>query len=114
MHITLNGARRTIRTVFQMLVGLAAMAPLIYSSATQHDPKEATGWAAVALAIAAGVTRVMAVPAVEDFLQRTPGLSWLAAKRPEVGVPVSDDAGGDDLIVPLPDDADLPSDHQGA
>lgn len=73
--------RSTVRTLFQALVGLAAMAPLIYSAATEHDPAEAGGWAALALAISGGVTRVMSLPAVEQFLRRfVPFLS--AAPRP--------------------------------
>lgn len=113
MRVTLNGARRTIRTVFQMLVGAAAMAPFIYSAATQHDAKEATGWAAVALGIAAAVTRVMAMPAVEDFLQRW--LPWLSAKAPQYAVPVDDENG----LVPndpgeLPAADELPTEQPGA
>lgn len=104
MHITLNGARRTIRTVFQMLVGLAAMAPLIYSSATQHDAKEASGWAATALAISAAVTRIMALPAVENFLQHW--VPWLSAKAPEYAVPQEDT----DETPDLPADTELPPD----
>jgi hypothetical protein len=68
--IELNSARRVTRTVFAAVVGLAAMLPLIYSAAAQHDPGEATGWAALLLAIAGAITRVMAVPAVEAWLQR--------------------------------------------
>lgn len=62
--------RSTLRTVFQALVGLAAMAPLIYHAATDHDPALAGGWAATALAISAGVTRVMSSPAVETWLRK--------------------------------------------
>ena len=75
--LTLNGARRTARTIFAAVVGVAAMVPLIYSAATQGDPAQATGWAAVLLAIAGAVTRVMAVPAGELWLQRF--LPFLAA-----------------------------------
>jgi hypothetical protein len=77
-RITLNGARRVTRTVFAAIVGVAAMLPLIYSAAAQGDPAEATGWAAVLLGIAGAITRVMAVPAVELWLQRF--LPFLAAK----------------------------------
>jgi len=66
-----------IRTVFAGLVGVAAMVPLIYGAAAQGSPEEATGWTAVLLAIAGAVTRVMAVPAVELWLQRF--LPFLAA-----------------------------------
>lgn len=78
MNVTLNGWRRAARTVLAAVVGLAAMLPLIYQAAAQHDAGEATGWAAVLLAIAGAVTRVMALPAVEVFLQRF--LPFLAAQ----------------------------------
>lgn len=61
--------RATVRTAFAALVAVATMAPLIYSAATTNDADQATGWAASALAIAAAVTRVLALPAVESFLQ---------------------------------------------
>lgn len=69
--------RSTARTIFQALIGLAAMAPLIYQAATEHNPEAATGWVALALAISGGVTRVMALPGIESFLQQY--LSFLAA-----------------------------------
>lgn len=68
----MNGWRRTVRTIFQMAVGLAAMAPVIYTAITNGSPELAAGYAATALAIAAAITRVMALPGVERFLQ-----SWL-------------------------------------
>lgn len=68
--------RATVRTLFAMIVGAAAMAPLIYHAITQGDPDSATGWAAAALAIAGGITRVMALPAVDRFLARF--APWLA------------------------------------
>lgn len=72
--------RAVVRTVFQMGVGLAVMVPLIYSAATQHDPDTATGWVGLALVISGAVTRVMALPIVNDYIGRW--LPWLAA-RPE-------------------------------
>lgn len=67
--------RATIRTFFAAFITLAAIAPLIV---------EATGlnqgtlpWIATVLAVCAGVTRVMALPAVELFLSRF--LPFLAA-----------------------------------
>lgn len=75
--------RAAARTAFQVLVALAAMLPLIYSAASGGSPEAATGWAALALAIAAGVTRVMALPTVNAFLGSW--LPWLAARpaRPD-------------------------------
>lgn len=62
--------RSTLRTAFQALVAGAAVAPAVYSAATNHNADAATGWAALGLAIAAGITRVMALPSVETLLQR--------------------------------------------
>lgn len=69
--------RATVRTILAVIVALAAMAPAIYTAATQGSPEAATGAAALALGIAAAITRIMALPGVESFLQRF--LPWLAA-----------------------------------
>lgn len=66
---TVQPARRVARTIFQAIVGFAAMAPLIYSAATQHNPGEASGYAAIALAITGAITRIMALPQVDAFLK---------------------------------------------
>ena len=66
-----------VRGIFQALVALAAAAPLIYAAFTQQDPALAAGGVGTVLTIMAGVTRVMALPAVETFLQRF--VPWLAA-----------------------------------
>src|SRR5690349_13583184 len=73
--------RATARTVFQGVVGAAAMAGPVYGAATHHDPAAATGWAATGLAISAGVTRVMALPGVNEWLARF--LPFLAPDKPE-------------------------------
>lgn len=69
--------RAVIRTLVALIAALAAMAPLLYVAITLQSPEAATGAGAGALAIAAAITRVLALPAVEDFLQRF--LPWLAA-----------------------------------
>lgn len=69
--------RATVRTILAVIVALAAMAPSIYTAATQDNPEAATGAAALALTIAAAITRIMALPGVESFFQRF--LPWLAA-----------------------------------
>lgn len=69
--------RAVIRTVLAIIAALAGMAPLLYVAITQGSPEAATGAAAVALAIAAAITRILALPVVEEFLQRF--LPWLAA-----------------------------------
>lgn len=62
--------RSTVRTVFQAVVAGAAVAPSVYEAATHHNPEAATGWAAGGLFIAGAITRVMALPKVEELLQR--------------------------------------------
>jgi hypothetical protein len=70
--------RTTARTVFQFIVALATLLPFIvtdvYSSADAVPA--AVGQV---LAVAAGVTRLMANPAVEDFLAKY--FPWLAAEK---------------------------------
>lgn len=71
--------RSTLRTVFQALVGLAAIAPLVAAGveeATGYD-LEGVPFIVTALAAAAAVTRVMAIQAVEAWLRRF--LPFLAA-----------------------------------
>jgi hypothetical protein len=71
--------RSTARTVFQSLVGLAVIAPLIAAAieeATGYD-LDGVPFIAAVLAGAAAVARVMAVPAVEAWLRRF--LPFLAA-----------------------------------
>lgn len=84
--------RATVRTILAVIVALAAMAPSIYTAATQDNPEAATGAAALALTIAAAITRIMALPVVEAFLQRF--LPWLAAgtkadEPPTTGIEVT-------------------------
>ncbi|OIH81972.1 hypothetical protein BLJ79_21680 [Arthrobacter sp. UCD-GKA] len=79
--------RAVIRTLLAAVIALAAMAPLIYSAITQADPEGATGAAAGALAIAGAITRVLALPVVETFLQRF--VPWLAASARGDGDPAN-------------------------
>lgn len=67
--------RTTIRTGVQMLIALCALAP-VFVTELHLDP-EKLPWLAVPLAVAAGVTRLMAVPKVEQFLRRF--APWLSA-----------------------------------
>jgi hypothetical protein len=59
--------RATIRTAFAFLIGLAAAWALIIQAAGIDPGLE---WASTSLAIAAGITRVMALPAVDDLIRR--------------------------------------------
>lgn len=64
--------RATARTVFQALVSLAAIAPLVVAGveeATGYDI-DGLGFVVVVLAASAAVTRVMAIPGVEAWLTR--------------------------------------------
>ncbi|WP_224280649.1 hypothetical protein [Streptomyces sp. LS1784] len=65
----LDSTRRTIRTVLQTGLSLAAAAPLIVDAS--GIPQTAWGVGA-GLTVAAGVTRVMALPVVDRLLP-----SWL-------------------------------------
>ena len=69
--------RTTVRSGFQFVVGLAPMVPVIVDAS---GIPEGTAGVAGAIAISAGVTRVMALPAVDAFLQRF--IPWLAAAKP--------------------------------
>ncbi|MFF4751836.1 hypothetical protein [Streptomyces sp. NPDC001270] len=61
-----SATRRTIRTVIQAAVGLAATLPEIADA----SGLDALPWAAGAVAVAAGLARVMALPAVEQLFDR--------------------------------------------
>lgn len=69
--------RTALRTAFQALVSLAALAPFAVDAITDGSAAEQTGWVATYLAVSAAVTRLMAVPAVETFLRNY--LPFLAA-----------------------------------
>lgn len=70
--------RTTVRTVFQAIVSLAALTPFVLEAIADGDPTTLGPGAVVALAVSGAITRVMALPQVEDFLARSP-LRWLAA-----------------------------------
>ena len=74
--------RATARTAFQFIIGLAAMLPFLIGASGLDET-----WPPVAgaLAIAGAITRIMAVPQVEEFLASHPWTAWLAAE------PLSDD-----------------------
>jgi hypothetical protein len=80
--------RSTIRTVFQALLGLAVILPIMVQTAGL-DPATIP-WLAGVLAIAAAVTRLMAVPAVEGWLRRF--VPFLAA-APDPASETKDEGG---------------------
>lgn len=85
--------RSTVRTAFQILSGLLPMLPLIVDAS---GIDEAAPGVAGALAISSAVTRVMALPAVEQFLQRF--APFLAANPP---AKPTDDTGAFDSGIAL-------------
>lgn len=64
-----DSTKRTIRTTFQLVVSLMAALPLIVSAS--GVPETVPG-VALALAVGAAVTRIMAIPQVNDLLP-----SWM-------------------------------------
>lgn len=60
--------KSTIRTVFQAFIGLCVLAPLLVNAAGL-DPAQLP-WLGVVLGVAAAVTRIMALPGVEAWLQK--------------------------------------------
>lgn len=67
--------RTTLRTVFQAAVALAAVAGVLVEAL---GVDQTAPFVVAFLAVAAGVTRVMANPAVEVWLQKF--IPWLAAE----------------------------------
>lgn len=59
-----DSTRRTLRTALQSVVGLAAGLPMLVDA----SGLEQTGGVAVALTVAAAVTRVMSLPLVDELL----------------------------------------------
>ena len=68
--------RATVRTIFQFAVALATLLPFI-ASGVYTDPEQAPAIVGQVLAVAAIVTRVMAIRQVEEFLATF--FPWLAA-----------------------------------
>lgn len=69
--------RATFRTVFQGIVAAAAILPLVLSTAGIAP----VGLAGIAIVVAGALTRIMALPAVEEFLENY--IPILAAKPKE-------------------------------
>lgn len=76
-----DAAKRTVRTVIQTTVALAVALPAIIGAA---DIPDTLPWVVAALAVAGGLARVMALPAVEALLDRA-------------GLGLVDDAKGTDI-----------------
>lgn len=78
-----DAARRTLRTIVWTVIGLAAATPLIIDTA--GIPRTAAG-VSIVLAVAAGLTRVTALDAVQKLLP-----SWL---RTTASTPNTNDSTG--------------------
>ncbi|MHA7275377.1 hypothetical protein ACX80O_02420 [Arthrobacter sp. Hz1] len=75
--------RATARTMFAAIVAGAVLGPPIFTAITMGNPEGATGYAAIALGICGAITRIMAIPGVNHFLERF--LPFLAAApKPDV------------------------------
>ena len=62
--------RATARTALAFVSGAALSAPVLYTAVTNHSPEQATGAGLTALAVSAAITRVMAVPFVNEWLAK--------------------------------------------
>lgn len=62
--------RAVARTILQLIIGLAAAAPLIAAAITGDSPEAAGGALALFITASAAITRLMAVPYVNELLQR--------------------------------------------
>nr|WSZ96219.1 hypothetical protein OH820_11645 [Streptomyces sp. NBC_00857] len=86
-----DAARRTARTVVQTVIAFAVALPAIIDAA---GIPAALPWVAGALAVAAGLTRVMALDAVQKLLP-----SWLRTTAPDT---TTDAAGNTSTKQPTP------------
>ncbi|WP_424888103.1 hypothetical protein [Streptomyces sp. XH2] len=80
-----DATRRTIRTTVQTAITLAALLPVIVDAA---GIPATLPWAAGALAVAAGLTRIMAIPGVQALLPM-----WLRTAHPDDQLPAVDRGG---------------------
>lgn len=62
-----DSTRRTLRTLVQVMVGLAVAAPILVDQLGLDDTAR---WVAVVLLVSGAVTRVMQVPEVDAMLGR--------------------------------------------
>lgn len=81
-----------LRTTLHTIVSFAAAAPLIYTAITCDRPEAAVGGAAVLLAVAGTLTRIVAVPAVREFLHAV--APWLMASPTRSEVPDLEETPG--------------------
>ncbi len=99
--------RTTVRTAFQMLLTLCVLLPIVLAT-IGVDP-EVVPWAAAAIAVAAAVTRVMALPGVAAFIERY--APWLAPAPKPAPAPVVDGAFQVTDLAARPHDSSTPARH---
>ncbi|MFF5977182.1 hypothetical protein ACFY7C_37420 [Streptomyces sp. NPDC012769] len=73
-----TATKRTVRTILQGAVGIAVVLPAIVDAS---GIPASLPWVAGALAVAGGLARVMALPGVEQLLDRV-GLGLVDEKGP--------------------------------
>lgn len=69
--------KATVRTIFAVVPAIALLVNPVLTAVADGDPSTLGPWAAVALTASATITRVLALPGVEEFLRRF--APWLAA-----------------------------------
>ncbi|GAA0423928.1 hypothetical protein [Streptomyces luteireticuli] len=74
-----DATRRTVRTLVQTTVAIAALLPVLVDAAGLPT---ALPWVAGSLAVAAGLTRLMAVPGLQALLP-----AWLRTHSPDDRLP---------------------------
>jgi len=62
--------RATARTALAFITGAAVAAPVLFTAVTNESPEAATGAGLLALTVSAAITRVMAVPFVNEWLTK--------------------------------------------
>lgn len=79
--------RAIARTVFAVVVAVATLLPYVAAGVPANVPV-ISGLLTQAVAIAGAITRVLALPAVEQFLRQW--APWLSAEPPPVPAPVKE------------------------
>lgn len=95
--------RAVARTILQLIIGLAAAAPLIAAAITGDSAEAAGGALALFITASAAITRLMAVPYVNELLQRV-GLG----AEPKDAAPQS---SGNGITINIPHDAEGAAAH---
>ena len=90
-------ARAVIRTVFAFVASLALVIPVVVEAIGADFASVPV--VATIVGVAAAVTRVLAIPQVNEFLQRWVYTSWLAANPAEEGTVTEDEVESQDFYL---------------